>query len=546
MTKTLDFAEQSAVDAVRPSYPRSVTFGRLRWPLGRKRTLEFGGGALVLVVAAALYSAFSIDGILTRDASIYVYGGQQLTQGVPPYSSIFDPKTPFATLLCGLGAGIADLGGFDVHVIRIVFYVASLATVVALYLLALRLWRSVPAAVVSALVFVSFWGFARDALAGPDAKTPGVLFVVLTMWLLAGRKWFWGAFFAGLAFLVWQPLIIYPVVAVVAAAATAERGRRLRAAGFAGLGAVLPVAAVSLYFAAVGAFGNFLTATVTFPLTGIQRGNETVGHRISHIFWVVHRYYGFGGVLFWIGLALTVCCVVQRFVHGRGRLLSVLRDPVVLVVFVTLLFEVGYAMSDFQSYPDLFALLPYGALMWGWPLALVAERARPGWLRETVRNVAGVLVAALMTITWVWYGSDPHNVNDLGLERADAASIEAAIVPGTSLWVLGDPTVLVLTHRRNPDRYVYLESGVAVWKIKHTPGGFPGWLAQISRVHPSVVVIGYWTGRIETVMKSWLHVDAGYALWWVGRWRVLLTPDAVARAEAAGVPLSHEAATYGN
>ena len=47
-------------------------------------------------------------------------------------------------------------------------------------------------------MFVAFRGFAIDALGGPNAKTPGIFFCVLAMWLLAGRRWFWGALAAGL------------------------------------------------------------------------------------------------------------------------------------------------------------------------------------------------------------------------------------------------------------------------------------------------------------------------------------------------------------
>ena len=66
------------------------------------RVLAWAGGGFALVIAVALYTRFSIDGNLWRDESIYAYGGQQLLKGVPVYSSIFDPKTPLGTILCGL------------------------------------------------------------------------------------------------------------------------------------------------------------------------------------------------------------------------------------------------------------------------------------------------------------------------------------------------------------------------------------------------------------------------------------------------------------
>ena len=40
------------------------------------------------------------------------------------------------------------------------------------------------------------------------------------------------------------------------------------------------------------------------------------------------------------------------------------------------------------------------------------------------------------------------------------------------LYAMGDPTPLVILHRRNPDRFIYLGSGVDHWRDTHTTGGF--------------------------------------------------------------------------
>src|SRR5689334_7986581 len=86
------------------------------------RAVAWLGGVLVLVLAALLFTRFSLDDWLRRDESIYAYGGQQLVHGVAPYVSIFDPKSPLATIFAGAGAAWARLfGGDDVHAIRLVF-----------------------------------------------------------------------------------------------------------------------------------------------------------------------------------------------------------------------------------------------------------------------------------------------------------------------------------------------------------------------------------------------------------------------------------------
>jgi hypothetical protein len=163
-----------------------------------------------VAVAAALFGRFGIHGALARDEAVYAYGGQQLDHGVPFYASIFDQKTPGAAYLAGLGNA---LGGFDG--IRIAFCVCACLTVLAIYLLGLDLFGSVLAALAGAVVFASFHGWAADALAGPDAKTPGILLAVLSMLLVRRRRWFSAGVCGALAFLFWQPLLIYLGIAVI-------------------------------------------------------------------------------------------------------------------------------------------------------------------------------------------------------------------------------------------------------------------------------------------------------------------------------------------
>src|SRR3954454_15965700 len=141
-------------------------------PHRRAQLLAWGGGALALVVAVLLYTQFSIEGNLSRDESIYAYGGQQLVEGVPVYDGIFDPKPPLPTFLTAVGVGSAHVLGIDeLKAMRWEFFLFSVLTVGAVYLLCLRLWRSPVAALAGAVTFASFRGFAADAIAGPDVKT---------------------------------------------------------------------------------------------------------------------------------------------------------------------------------------------------------------------------------------------------------------------------------------------------------------------------------------------------------------------------------------
>lgn len=507
-----------------------------------------GGALLSLAVAAALFTRYGIDGKLTRDEGIYAYGGQQLAHGIPPYASIFDPKAPLATMIAGAAAWAARLAhSNDVYAIRAAFFACSLLTVLAVYLLAARLFTSTLAGLTAAVVLSASRPFALDALAGPDAKTPGVLFAVVSMWLLSRRSWFWGAFAGALATLVWQPLLIYPFVAVVVALVSGGR-HRWRACGLALAGAAIPVAVVTVYFSLTGALTDLVESAVVFPLTGIDHGAESVGARLGHIAGVVTRQYGLGGVLCWAGLGLLVLLAGARVTRRRDTLTAALTSPLVCVVLLTLAWNVAYASTDFQSYPDLYPFLPYPALgIGGAVAALVGALRRPTAGRSprtaTARSgVAGVVVlsalAVLVGVSWVDYSADPAGDPELRAQLSSACAVRRAQVPGTPVWSLGDPAVLVLTHRRNPDRFVYLSSGVDRWKVSHEPGDFDAWTRQIRRADPSVLVLRGWSGRLREDMGDWLRRD-GYMTGFLGTWHVFLTPAARMRAARQGARLTY-------
>ena len=519
--------------------PSPTSGRRILERLGRHDAPTVVGAAASVAVAIALFTRFSSNIELSRDEGIYAYSGQQLAHGLAPYASIFDPKAPLASIIAGLAAVVARiLGRDDIYAIRAAFFVCSVLAVLAVYLLVTRLFRSPLGGAAAAVVFAAAWPFAVDAVSGPNAKTPGVLFAVLSMWLLAGRRWFWGALFSALAVLVWQPMGGYLLVALLLPPLV-DAGRRRRALLAAVVGAATPVAATSLYFAVAGAFRLFVEAAVVFPLFGVQREAETLGTRLLRILDVISTDYGYGGVLFWVGLALLLVCVVVHLVRGRASWRTTLLAPLVAVVLVTLVCNTAYAATDFQSYPDLYPLLPYPAIGFGGAVALLVGvlRARAAQRSATVAVLAALVLLA--GLTWVSFSDDPVNTRRPGLraQLSDSCGLDRVLVPGTPLLSLGDPVPLVTTHRRNPDRFIYLGSGVVQWKIDHTPGGLAAWTAQIWRWAPSVVVVRGWEGQYRLAVERWLHQN-GYTPRYAGSWRVFVTPGVLERASQQGIRLT--------
>lgn len=504
----------------------------------RATWLRTAGGVAAVAVPVVLYTRYSVDGGLSRDEAVYAYGGQQLVHGVPPYASIFDPKAPLATFLSGLGVALARLlGGYDLHGIRELFLLCAVLTVLAVYLLVERLTASVAGGMTAAVVFASYEGFARDAAAGPDAKTPGVLFLVLCLWLALRRNWFRAACAGSLAFLVWQPLAIFPVLAVGYAALVGGPDRR-RAVGLAVLGAAVPIAVTFCYFAAAGALGDFVDAAFRFPLLGIHRAHGSFGDHLQRIAAVVRGYYNFSGVLFWIGAALLIALMVSTVLaagreDGSARWRAICADPLIALVGVGWLFEVGYALIDFQSYPDVYPLLPFPAI--GIGVTAVAGLRRCAKLPALQATLAGGLGLALTTLALVsaaWF-SDADNT-DLRDQLVLGRTLDQVIPPGETVYSLGTPAPLVLADRSNPDRFIYLDSGVDAWKVGRTPGGFDGWVRQIVASKPAVVVLSGWTQDYVTAMRRRL-VSLNFHPMYFGEWRVFVRPAELDYAREHGV-----------
>jgi hypothetical protein len=243
-------------------------------------------------------------------------------------------------------------------------------------------------------------------------------------------------------------------------------------------------------------------AAFVFPIEGLHRTPETVGQRLGHIAATVHEHYPGEVVQFWVGLPLlAVLAAVRR----------------AWVVLAPLLVIAAFSALDFQGYPDVYPLLPYAALGLAGAVALAAR----------VRALQVVAAAALVVVvatSWTRFAGD----DALGAQRAAATEIERLLLPGDTVYALGDPTPLVLIDRGNPSRYIYLSSGVGAWQIARTPGGFDGWMADIRAARPAVIVLHGWRGELQQRVAAWLHT--AYRPAWVGCWRVFLRPDVAVRA----------------
>ncbi len=488
---------------------------------------------LVLSVAVLVYTRFGINDLLFRDEAIYAYGGQQLVEGVPPYVSIVDPKTPLATVLSGAAVAAGRAFGIDdVYAIRVGFLILSLLTVVAVFVAASLLTGSSMAGLVGAATFISFKGFAIDALGGPNAKTPGILFAVLATALLLQRRWFLGGIAASLAILVWQPLVIYAAAAIAFAWFSSDRADRRRNAAVALAGVLIPGAVTIVYFAMVGAADELFETAFLLPLIGTQRAESTFGDHIVHIALAVARGYGLSSVLFWGGLLFVLLLAASRIWNGRGKWGRLAGDPLIVLITVPLLFFMAFSLVDFQGYPDAYPFLPLAAFGVACAAAGLLQRMEDRGRRPIAVAVLGAAALGVVVLTWAWYGQERPVADATGLiaQRRDAAAAERILGPDGTFYALGDPSPLVLMQRRNPSPEIYMAAGVASWVIDHKPGGFEGWTQEIAAQQPDMVMSSGWHGPEAASMRAWLRSQ--FARIRIGQTGAFVTPEVRDRAIA--------------
>ena len=502
------------------------------------RVTNWAAALFVLAVAAGLFARFPITEELRRDEAVFAYGGQQLAEGVPPYVSILDPKAPLSTFISGgaVAAGRA-LGVDDLYAIRLTFFVIACLTVVAIYVTGKELFGSVAAGIAAAVAFVTFKGFAIDALGGPNAKTPGILFAVLATAFLIRRQWFWAGVSASLALLVWQPLAIYAILAIVAALISADGAERWRNAGLTALGMAIPGLATLAYFAFAGAFGELIEGAVLLPTIGRQPATTDLPERVVHIVATIARGYGLGGAVVWIGLGVLVVLIGSRIARLRRQPNALRTDPLVVVLAPPLACVTAMSLLDFQGYPDAYPLLPYAAL--GISGGVAAVLAHPAWgsVGHYLRPLAAGAEAIAIAATFLWYSEPRPEARALIRQRADAAAAESLLEPGETVRVLGSPAPLVLMGRRNPSRHIYLSAGIDRWVMEHTPGGFDGWIAEFAADPPDMIVIGGWSGDYVAPTRRWL--TANYAPLQSGDLKLFVSStvlDRAMRSPAVGSP----------
>ncbi len=541
-------------------------------PLGGLHSLRIPAGVILLAVfalTAVLYYRYGLDGGISRDGAIYLYSGQMMAEGIPPYVSIFDHKGPLAPMLAGAGVILSNfLDADDIMTVRVLFFMLGCLAVASSYLLGSHLFRSHRAGLYTALTFLAFFCFGRYATAEPEAKTPMLFFEVLALLFTSQKKWFRAGLFGSLAFLVWQLMAIFPLVTLVLAAIR-PGGPRSSAVSRVLVGGGLPVAVTVAYFYLEGALYELINGSILFNARYLE--SEQFSSLVPLLFAPAKAIFqGYSTPLIPIvSVAMILAVIIAAVMLARlyipparpdgGRFGEAVRNDAFAPILLSLPFPIMWSVMDFQGYPDFFVFIPYVALGFGGFLYLAVNRTEtadgaraPSAPRHSVAVLTCVALTAMAVVSsliTIDLGARASSLatddrgpaaGDLDYQKRAAYEIQARFGHDAKVVSIGVPQLLVLLGAENPNPYAFVIRGIDRQIATETPGGFDGWLRDLKRYDPAVIAIGETSGPHK--QKLLVFLETHYQRDEVGPWTLYVkkgSPASSISRQQASEPIPH-------
>jgi hypothetical protein len=474
-----------------------------RMPSTGRAPARYVDPVAVGLVALVVYTLHGFDGDLGRDQGTFVYGGQQLADGVPPYAGILNSTGPVVDVVTGIGIRLGSVVGLDsVFAARVTYLAASAVAVGALSVLAREALRSRAAGLVVPAVFLTFAGFLTLATDGPREKTLMVLFIELALLALLRRRWVVAGVVTALATLTWQPVLLTALAAAAVAILTTP-GRRPRAAAAFLAGGVAPSALVAALF---WVSGHLQVAWWGFVVVNVRYTSQPT---ILDSWRVLTTGYRYSLVIIVAGWLLTLVLggrALQRWRATRND-----GDRHLLVVGAGALVAGASTCYALNGPPDLFVVLPFAALGAGGALAL-AVRTLPV---SAVRRVTAVVVVLAVAAA----SAEAVMTRDTGLtaERRQVTGMEAALPAGAIVLSINAPQVLAIMERRNPYPWQLSTSAMAPFLDDHLDGGLSGFARRIAHLRPALIAVGHhsvddWLRPV--LQRSYQRVGSGSHVHW--------------------------------
>lgn len=455
-----------------------------------------------LLTAAVVWGVRGFQDGLGRDAALYVYAGQAVADGTPPYVEVMNRSGPLAQLLPGAGVALGRMVGLDDVVgVRVLFFLLLVATPALAYLLARDVFDSRLAGTTAAAVLLAFPGLALSATDGPQSKQAMLLFLLIALLLLTRRRWMTAGVATGLATLSWQPVLVILVVVALVIVLLTPGDRRARVVALACFiaGGALTLGVTVAYFLATGSLDSFVEG-----FWGINAGYTDQQGLLARPLGAWHdvtSWLGWAVVLLLAGSLLSVTLALPALHRGHGR------DVEVAALGAGTLAGIGWSLTAFNGAPDAIPILPLAAVAIGGGVCrLVGDqesRRRPAII--TVAAWVVVAVAITLHLTWT------SRTTVLATERTAAESVFADLPEDASVFVFNAPQPLALTGRESISRFVLFAEGMKDYVAAQWPGGFGDYVDHVREARPDVVVATSrgLVGSLRPLARDYIEVGAG-------------------------------------
>jgi hypothetical protein len=449
----------------------------------------------VAVVLATMYHPFAL--MEGGDNAIWDYIAQCVLRGQVPYRDVIDNKTPAAAYLSALAMALGKLFALDTFLAARVLSVLLVgALCVVIYLVGEVYLRSRLAALIACLVPLLAPNLIVMMISGTRPKVPMMICGMLTLLFIARDRPFWAGFCSMLAFLFWQPGLMFTGTALLIFSGYLTSWRDRRALKVI-LGALIPLATMLAYFAARGALGDLWAWTITYNYSVYYgEGKEPPGVALARLWFLIQQETD--GQTIWVklGIAGLLWFAAKRIIE-RFRKSAPAGDAFKEALLIPTGIFLIFCVINYPGADGLIVLLPFAGLFVAfifaeihqWLLSLRLIESRP----QLARLAALVLIAPLSVVVFNAIkrarGFQIEEGRTLADQRQEFQKIAERLGPNDKIYVHGSLEILVLLNRPNMNPYIFLARGTDGFLGSRTPGGLDGVLAEMKAEAPKVLAL---------------------------------------------------------
>jgi hypothetical protein len=405
-------------------------------------------------------------------------------------------KLPGAAYLSAMAIWAGKLFGVrDLIAIRLLNF-AMVGSLASLTLVVAELYTgNLPAALISFLIPLTSGRFVEWMAEGSQPRLPMIVFGMLSLVLIAKNRPFLAGLSSALSCMCWQPGLLFLGVAVLIFSRYLTTWRGLAILKVVA-GAALPLAAMFLYFAWLGAARDLWSWTFayTFSVYAPAGFRGLIGNA-EHIWNVTSRVLGPGIMLLALAVIgyLMLAREIFRSKKAAGGWLAGAPDLSGDAILIAPLVYFLFCLVDFKSASYLIPAIPFIGIFGGLGVVKLirylsgARFGRPFISGDSAAWLGALAVLLLALANIVSAGLS----GDRGLQQQDAQfrSISSLLGPEDQIYVHGASDILAVLDRPNLNPYIFLDNRKDDYIAARTAGGFQVIVDRMEAAAPKVVVL---------------------------------------------------------